>query len=279
MTPLLPPLALDCPAAHGAIYHHGAHVVDWTPRGGAPVLWMSQYTHLDSESAIRGGIPICWPWFGAGLRGVESPLHGIARLEEWRLVRRETTGDTARATYLLIDARPDKCAFPYRLTYDVSVGREFSAMLTVRNTGSRRFDFEEALHTYLAVADVRQIRIAGLDQAMYLDRAAGHAVGPHRQEGDITITEETDRIYHSAGPIEIADPVGHRTITIERTGSADAVVWNPWIDKARAMPDFGDDEWMTMICVETANVGEHVVTLNPGKDHTMGFTLRLAELG
>jgi len=239
---------------------------------------MSGSTHLDADSAIRGGIPICWPWFGAGLRGVASPLHGIARLEEWRLVRTVTTPDAVTARYLLIDARPDKCDFPYRLTYDVSFGREFSAMLTVRNTGIRRFDFEEALHTYLAVADVRKIAITGLDGAEFLDRAAGHELGPHQQVGDIAITEETDRIYHSTGEIRVVDPSGQRQIIIRRTGSQDAVVWNPWIEKARSMPDFGDDEWTGMICVETANVGEHAVTLNPGKEYTMGFTLEVADL-
>jgi len=260
------------------VYHHGAHVIDWTPRGFDPVLWMSEKTYLDSEFAIRGGIPICWPWFGAGRDGVSSPLHGFARLAEWRLVRSHHTDDAVGATYILIDSNLDKFDSPYRLTYHVSFGTEFSATLTVRNTGSRRFTFEGALHTYLRVGDIREVTLVGLDQAVYLDRVSGHELGPHRQEGDVTITDETDRIYHSLGDIDVVDPRGGRRITVSRTGSQDAVIWNPWMEKAATMPDLGADEWTQMVCVETANVAEHAVTLAPGKEHVMGFTLKVSTL-
>jgi glucose-6-phosphate 1-epimerase len=250
-------------------------VVDWTPAGQAPVLWVSQLARFDSESPIRGGIPICWPWFGAGPRGIATPLHGFADLTEWRLVRSQESHDAASAMYMLIDARPDKFDSPYRLTYEVSFGREFSATLTVRNTGTLRFTFEEALHTYLAVGDVRQISLGGLDGTEYLDRVAGHELGPHRQIGDVRIEAETDRIYQTPAAIEIDDPVLERRITVTRTGSDDTVVWNPWIAKSKIMPDFGDDEWTSMICVETGNVAEHAITLNPGKEHVMGFTLKV----
>ena len=258
--------------------HHGAHVIDWTPEGHQPVLWMSGQTRFESDASIRGGIPICWPWFGAGRRGVASPLHGFANLTEWRLVRSKQLAETVTATYVLINARPDKFDSPYRLTYEVSFGKEFSATLKVRNTGTRRFSFEEALHTYLAVGDVRRIKLTGLDGAEFLDRVAGHELGPHRQSGDLAITEETDRIYQCGQDIDIVDPVLGRRITVSRIGSQDAVVWNPWVDKSRTMPDFGDDEWESMICLETANVAEHEITLNPGKEHVMGFTLRLSGL-
>ena len=239
---------------------------------------MSGNTHLDSTAAIRGGIPICWPWFGAGPNGVASPLHGFARLTEWRLVGTKELTESVSATYLLIDARSDKFNFPYRLTYEVKFGKEFSVRLTVRNTGSRRFSFEEALHTYLKVGDVRTISVTGLDDCEFLDRVSGHELGPHQQAGDLTIGDETDRIYHCTGQIGVSDPSMSRTITLSRTGSQDAVVLNPWIAKSRTMSDFGDDEWTGMICVETANVGEHAITLNPGKEHVMGFTLAVSQL-
>jgi len=279
VTPLLPARTYTCSTARGAVYHHGAHVVDWTPSGHEPVLWMSEETRLDTESTIRGGVPICWPWFGAGRNGVASPLNGFASLAEWRLVRSKQTGEAVTATYMLIDACPDKFNFPYRLVYEVRFGAEFSATLTVRNTGTRRFSFEEALHTYLRVADVQKTAVTGLDGSEYLDRASGHELGPHEQAGDVRITGETDRIYHCEGDIDVLDSKGKRRITVSRTGSHDAVLWNPWIDKARSMPDFGDDEWRGMICVETANIGEHTITLNPGKEHVMGFTLRVSDLG
>jgi len=278
VTPLLPPRTYVCPAARGAVYHQGAHVIDWTPTDQEPVLWMSRKARFESDTPIRGGIPICWPWFGAGRRGVASPLHGFANVTEWRLVDSTQSDDAAAATYMLIDARPDKFDFPYRLTYDVSFGAQFSATLTVRNTGTRRFSFEEALHTYLKVGDVRRISVAGLDGADYLDRAAGQALGPHRQAGELAITAETDRIYQSDKQIDIIDPVLERQITVSRIGSRDAVVWNPWVEKSKTLSDFGDDEWTGMICVETANVAEHAITLSPGKEHVMGFTLQVSPL-
>lgn len=253
-------------------------MVDWTPAGAEPVLWMSEHSRLDTTVAIRGGIPICWPWFGAGLRGVASPLHGFARLSEWRMVRNVADDDAVTVTYLLVDAHQDKFDYPYRLTYEVSFGRKFSAVLTVRNTGIHRFTFEEALHTYLRVGDIRKISVVGLDGASYLDKASGHEIGPHQQVGDLTFVEETDRIYQTTADIDVVDPSMGRRITVYRTDSRDAVVWNPWVDKARAMSDFGDDEWQTMLCVETGNVGQHAITLAPGKEHSMGFTLRLSEL-
>ena len=276
MTALLPARTFACSTGEGAVYHHGAHVVDWTPSGGEPVLWMGQMSSLDSETPIRGGVPICWPWFGAGPDGVATPLHGFSRLTEWRLVQTEATDDAVVATYLLINACPEKFEFRHRLTYTVSFGREFSATLTVRNTGTRRFTFEEALHTYLKVGDVRQITITGLEGAKYLDRVSGHDVGPHTQVGSVVFSEETDRIYHSTSEIEVVDPILSRRIIMKRKGSKDAVVWNPWAERSDGFPDFGDNEWTGMVCVETANVGEHAVTLNPGKEHSMGFTLRVA---
>ncbi len=278
MTPLLPPRTFQTAADRGSVYHHGAHVVEWTPAGQEPVIWLSQSTRLDARSAIRGGIPVCWPWFGAGRRGVASPLHGFARLTEWRLVRTVESKEAVTVTFLLIDAHQDKFGSPYRMTYEVSFGREFSARLTVKNTGVHRFSFEEALHTYFRVGDVRQVTVSGLDQAEYLDKATGHEVGPHRQSGDVTITGETDRIYQTMNDITIVDPSLNRRITMSRLGSQNAVVWNPWIEKSRVMPDFGDDEWTEMICVETANVGEHEIILNPGKEHVMGFTLAVSPL-
>ena len=273
---LTPPRCFTAPGGRGAVYHHGAHVTDWTPGGQEPVLWMSPASHLDSEATIRGGIPICWPWFAAGRRGVESPLHGFASLAEWRLVSSGPAGDGVGATYVLIDAYPEKFGSPYRLTYEVTFGREFSATLTVRNTGTRRFSFEEALHTYLRVGDVRAVTISGLDGSAYLDRATGRPPGPHPQSGDLVPSGEVDRIYHSTADITVTDPVYGRRITVSRSGSADAVLWNPWSDKASSMPDMGDDEWKHLICVETANVGEHAITLGPGREHAMGFTLRLS---
>ena len=278
MTSLLPPHTFTSPLAHGAVYHHGAHVVDWTPAGGQPVLWMSALTNLDAEQPIRGGIPICWPWFGAGREGNTYPLHGFARLSEWRLVKSSSDQEAAKATYLFISDKGENFPYPFRLTYELSFGAVFSAALTVRNMGTARFSFEESLHTYLSVSDATGIVIKGLDQAEYLDKAKGAKPGRQTQVGDLTITSETDRIYHSTSDVVVEDPGLNRALTVARQGSADVVVWNPWVDKAHDLTDFGDDEWKTMVCIEAGNVGEHAVVLAPGKEHTIGFTLAVSNL-
>jgi glucose-6-phosphate 1-epimerase len=239
---------------------------------------MSDLTCLDDEQPIRGGIPICWPWFGAGRAGNTYPLHGFARLSEWRLVKSSADTDTAKATYLLISDGGPSFPHPFRLTYEVSFGAEFTASLTVRNTGTSRFSFEESLHTYLRVSDARRIVIKGLGGVEYLDKAKGAKPGPQTQVGNLIITSEVDRIYHSKADIVIEDPQMKRALTVARKGSSDVVVWNPWVDKARDLTDFGDDEWQTMVCVEAGNVGEHAVTLAAGKEHTIGFTLSVSAL-
>ena len=268
MTPLPNPRLFRCRDARGAVYDHGAHVVDWTPAGQSPVLWMSAASCFDSQSPIRGGIPICWPWFGAA----RTPAHGFARLTNWDLVQVDAD-DTAITARYVLDG--ETCGFEHhcRLSYDVSFGSRFSATLTVANTDTGPFAFEAALHTYLAVGDARRVVITGLDGASYLDRAPGGAAGSHTQSGDLRISAETDRIYRTTAGIDVIDPVLQRRIRVARTGSADAVVWNPWVDKSRAMADFGDDEWTSMLCVETCNAGDDAVTLSPGQSHAMTCVL------
>jgi len=275
---LLPPQEFNCPAATGAIYHHGAHIVAWTPAGQEPVLWLSRETKLDSQVPIRGGVPICWPWFGFGRGGQMSPQHGFARLVEWRLLKATTDGQNALAKYLLVSRGTPDFDYPYRLTYDVTFGRELTAALTVRNTGTQPFSFEEALHTYLRVGDSRQISIVGLDQATYSDRSAGADPASQTQVSDVMVTRELSRVYLTTNRLEVLDPVLKRRLVMTRQNSANVVVWNPWVAKAKAMDDFGDDEWQTMVCAETANVEDQAIELEPGEEHTMGFTLAVEPL-
>jgi glucose-6-phosphate 1-epimerase len=271
---LTPPTIFSGPAASGAVYHHGAHVVDWTPAGEEPVLWMSRQSRFDDLSPIRGGIPICWPWFASGRTAAMSPPHGYARVTEWRLLGQKGDAESIRVRYLLVGGGPGS-QFPGRLTYEVAFGRTLTAALTVTNTSPGAFSYEAALHTYLAVGDVRQISLTGLEDAPYLDRAPGAKPGQRSHAGELKITGETDRVYTTESPVTVYDPVIDRVIVTERSGSANVVVWNPWVDKAKAMEDFGDDEWPSMICVETANIGDQAIKLGAGQSHTMSFTLSL----
>ncbi len=255
------------------VYLHGAHVTGWIPAGGAPVLWMSGSSLYREDAAIRGGIPICFPWFGGGPADDQKPSHGYARLREWRIVSATEDDDGVTLAFAL---PPEEGDLPLEATYKVTVGASLGLALEVRNAGEEPVTVEAALHTYLAVSDVREVAVEGLDGAVYLDRLGGP--DPVRQEEDvITFAAETDRIYvGTEASVVVDDPGAGRRITVHKTGSTNTVVWNPWADKARAMADFGDDEWPGMLCVETADVRDGALTLGPGAEHVMTARLEVA---
>ena len=180
----------------------------------------------------------------------------------------------------MLDLTADAAArggFPRELSLSlaVSVGRTLRMELTARNIDSAPATFEEALHSYFAVSDVRQVRIRGLEGVGYVDKTAAMARKPGEGE-PIAIAAETDRVYlGTKGAVTIEDAGWKRRIVVGKTGSATTVVWNPWIAKAKAMPDFGDDEWTGMVCVETANAMDDAVTLAPGAVHVMAATLEV----
>lgn len=280
----LPVLRVATPAATAELYLNGAHVTAWTPAGERPVLWMSNHSEFAPGSAIRGGIPVCFPWFGAGREpGLAPPAHGFARLAGWRLVGAEDRDDVVTLTLQLATADvaglEPAAAWPhdFEATYTVRVGRELHVDLTVRNTGDSAFSYEEALHTYFAVADARTTRVLGLDGAAYLDKAPGAGPDLVTQHGAVTFEAETDRVYRSTATALVDDAAGGRVVGVAKEGSAHTVVWNPWIDKAAAMADYGDDEWPGMVCVETANVLDEAITLAPGSQRTMAVTYTVSD--
>ncbi len=264
----------------GAVYDHGAHVASWAPAGHDEALWMSRCAVLEPGAAIRGGVPVVFPWFGSGRTGDLVPAHGFARRSDWSLVDVIHDADVVRVRHALTSSEATSPLFPYayRATSEASFGRELALHLTVENTGDVAFTFEEALHTYLTVGDVARATVTGLDGTSYLDQVAVGGPATRMQRGAVSFTGETDRVYASTATVVVVDPVLRRSVTITKSGSADTVVWNPWVDKARALPDFGDDEWRTMLCVEGANLRDHAVTLAPGQSHTMGYTVAVTAL-
>lgn len=268
-------LALSTGAAKAHVYLHGAHVAHFQPAGERPVLWMSGQSRFESGKPIRGGVPICFPWFGQKAGAAKAPPHGLVRTRPWALHAIAREDGRLRATLELFSDQATRGYFPHelRVSLDVVVGPALSLALTVRNTGSLPFTFEEALHSYFAVSDVRRILLHGLEGVGFLDKTAD---GARRlgEPGPIRIVAETDRVYlRTEAVVTIEDPVWARRIVVSKSGSRTTVVWNPWVAKARAMPDFGDDEWTGMVCVETANVLDDAVSLAPGESHTMTATI------
>ncbi len=257
-------LRVDTPACRAELFLHGATLTAWAPRGHRDVLFTSPRTAYRADKAIRGGVPICFPWFGPreGL-----PQHGFARTSPWRLADARRDGDTITLTLALDDdgARAD---FPHAFAarYTVTLGEALECALAVTNTGGAPLAYTDALHAYFAVSDVRAVRVRGLEGAPYLDRRGGASLACVSEPEPFALTEETDRTYPStAAPIDIVDV--DRTVTITKAGAQSTVVWNPWRTKAAAMADLGEEAWTKMICVEPANALDEVVALAPGETH------------
>jgi glucose-6-phosphate 1-epimerase len=271
-------LVIGTAQADAEIYLHGAHVTQFQPRGQKPMLFMSGKSWFETGKPIRGGVPICFPWFGPRQDGKPGPAHGFARLLEWDLIGAQETRDgRVEINFRFVSNAETRKEWDsdFEVNYRVTVGTALGMELRVLNTSNQPMRFEEALHTYLAVSDVRQVKVEGLAGRSYSDRVGT----PHTEtEGvePIRITAETDRIYmNTRTTCVVHDPGQQRRLAVEKTGSDTTVLWNPWIAKAKAMPDFGDDEWPSMLCIEACNVREHAVTLAPDQSHTMEATIRV----
>jgi len=277
----LPVLRVDGPAARGEIYLHGATVTDWTPAASSPVLWLGSASRFAHDSAIRGGVPICFPWFGARSGQPGTPSHGFARLSEWSLVGAEDDGqDVTLRLRLTDDEQTRDSAWPHRFeaVYTVVFGSRLSLSLRVTNLSDEAVVFEEALHTYFEVLDIRAVEVSGLEGAAFHDRAAGLSRGGPApgEPGPVRFRSETDRTYLGASArLSLHDAQAGRSVLISKDGSAATVVWNPWVDRALALSDFGDDDWKTMVCVEVCNVSDTAIQLAPGGSHTMAATFEL----
>lgn len=252
-------------------YDQGAQVTTWHV-DGVPVIWTSSAAHFEQGREIRGGVPICWPWFARGPSGDRSPNHGFARTAPWRLLRHDRSPDQHqlvwRLTEELVAGLPGAELFPhaFEATCTVTVDEAVTVELEVANTGDEAFDYEVALHSYLHVGDVRQVQLTGLEGADYFDKVDQVE---RTQLGRVSFEGETDRIYRSTGLVRVHDPVLSRAITVSKAGSLNTVVWTPWVEKTRQTADLDDDEWTELVCVETACVGEHAIGLAPGQRHAI----------
>jgi len=259
------------------VFLHGAHVTRFDPTGGHPLLFVSAKSAFEADKPIRGGVPVIFPWFGKSTLG----QHGFVRTMPWTV--KEFHCDPAGESEITLTITSDALTLaiwphPFDLAFRIKASASLTMELTVHNAGREPFTFEEALHTYLAVSDVRQISIDGLQKTPYIDKVGGTRDMPGSPD-PIRITAETDRVYlNTPATCTVHDPGWQRSVSVAKTGSQSTVVWNPWIDKAKAMPDFGDDEWPNMLCVESANVGPNAIQLDPDQRHTLGVEIALRPL-
>ena len=249
----------------------GAHVATFQPRGEEPVIWLSPKAKFAPGKSIRGGVPICWPWFGPHKTDSKLPGHGHARTVPWDVL--ETRALPDGATFLrfgLVESDATRAQWPHAssVQLEVTVGKALRVELVTTNTGKTAFELGEALHTYFQISDVAQMTIRGLENCEYLDKVQDFA--RFTQKDGIVIESEVDRVYvNTPADCVIEDKGLKRAIRIAKQGSLSTVVWNPWTEKAEKMGDFGPQLHRDMVCVESGNALENVVTLAPGETHKL----------
>lgn len=274
----LPTVRITTEAAAAEISLYGAQVISWRPAGAEEVIFLSAQSRWENGGAIRGGIPICFPWFRDKAGDPKAPKHGFVRTREWRLDSLRAQDDGSVTLVCLTGSDETTRAWwphEFLLAYRVTVGKALRLELSVMNRSAQAVRFEEALHTYFRVGRVQEVRVGGLDGTAFLDNTDGNR--QKTQAGDLTIARQTDNAYiDTQNAVEIADPALRRRLRTEKQNSSSTVVWNPWQDGAAGLSDFGSDEWQQMICVEASNVLVSAVTLAPGEEHTLRAILSVA---
>ena len=267
------------PLAQATVYLQGAHLAHWQPKGQQPVLFLSRRSDLVPGEAIRGGLPIAFPWFAARHDGKTGPSHGFARIQNWTLAFAALAGDDLHLTFTLGPTELSRSLGydQFRLVYQLSIGRALTVKLTVANDADTPLVFEEAMHTYYSIADICEARVTGLEGTSYLDKM--EKMRERVQDGVIAITGPTDRIYlNTAATCVLHDPIGRRRITVGKANSKTTVIWNPWESGALKLTDLDPNEWRVFLAIETVNAAANEVTLAPGATHTMQAHINVEDI-
>jgi len=261
-------LCVQTPLCTAALSLYGGQLLSFVPAGGSEVLWVSPLAK-GAPGAIRGGVPVCWPYFGRENQPDQAPQHGFARNRRWQLEDPREDGDGNLHLALTL---PAEDSTPLRLRQTLVLGSGLQQALTTHNPSARKLSITQALHSYFAVGDAQQVSVEGLDGLDYADKYSGETF---TQSGDWTLADprdpgRSDRIYHAAGGHYVLhDPAMDRRLRITTTGSHAVVVWNPGQAGAQTMADVPDADWYRFVCVEAANAARDIATLGPGATHTL----------
>ena len=266
-------------SASGLVFIQGAHIAAWAPASvtDGSIIWMSENAVYAPGKALRGGVPICFPWFGAHAEHKQYPAHGFARTRDFTYHgARLTEAGAAELSFALDSDAQTKAVFPYAFSarLRVTFGSTLHIVFSVTNRDTQPFSFEEALHTYFSVANIERASVLGLRGASYADKVQGMAQFTEAA-AELHINSETDRVYESTATCTIQDlaRTPARAIQIEKVNSGATVVWNPWSEKAAQMADLGASAWPRMLCVESANVGRSKVSLAPSEFHDLSVRI------
>ena len=266
------------------VAQQGAQILSYQQGEQPPLIWLSPDAAYRTGQSVRGGVPVCWPWFGDLRRNPpavqahyhleQAPAHGLVRALDWELLGIDEEDDavTLRFAYDTRNQPLEGWPRDVGLTFVVRVAQDLGMSLETHNRGTEPLTLSQALHSYFAVSDVRQVSVEGLQGCRYIDTLQDWR--ELRQQDALVFDAETDRIYFdTAARLSIIDPGWGRRIHLDARGSRSAVLWNPWTDKARRLSQFPDDAWQSMLCIETANVLEDIVQLKADERHRLELRL------
>ncbi len=257
-------------AASATVFLQGAQLARYCRIGQPPLIWLSNLCRYQAGQPLRGGIPVCWPWFGDDTTGLDRPAHGFARTHHWHVADSGDIDQGHFVTLQLTDTESTLALWPYRfnLTLTVTLTEALTLSLTTTNLSEQVFELSQALHSYFHISDIAKVSIKGLANHDYLDKLSDFS--RKTQQGDLTISQEVDRIYcDTQQDVVLNDQGWQRQLNIAAKGSQTTVVWNPWQDASEALSDLAEDDYRQFLCIETANAADDKKQLEPGESHTL----------
>ena len=273
-----PALLITTPFSKAAISLFGGHVLSFVPTGFDDLLWISPNSKRPPDP-IRGGIPVCWPYFAKQGQPPDAPQHGFVRTMQWQVTHAERTTE---GEIVLALAAPEVPEVPMNVILTMRIGRALEQALTTVNLSKETVRFTQALHTYFRVADAERVHVTGLSYLGYSDKFDNF--NEHLQRGDWNLQDprdpgRSDRIYADTGDhFELIDPAGHRKITLTTSGSKTLVVWNPGAEFIKTFSDLPPEGWRNYVCLEAANCGADVIELGTDDSHVLQQTISVAAL-
>jgi D-hexose-6-phosphate mutarotase len=254
---------------------HGAQITAFQPAEEEAVIWLSEKALYQKESSIRGGIPVCWPWFSGHPTDSTLPKHGFARFQDWQVVATSSEGSDTTIKLSLSDSAETRKLWAHKFEVDLTIkiiDHKLELVISTQNIESEPITIGAAFHPYFQVGDIRKTTVQGLAGTTYIDFADAQQKIVETEE--VEITKNIDRVYlNTTSDCTVIDSANNRRIEIAKTGSKTTVIWNPWLEGATSMDDMPDNGYQTMLCVEPANMLDDVYTLLPGDTHTLSMTI------
>lgn len=274
----LPMIRIGNRSANALISIYGAQVLSFRPLGQSEdLLFVSEQSAYSEGKAIRGGIPVCWPWFGPDPKGLQRPNHGFVRNHFWQVAETQALSDTETKVGLLFTESGKKehtWKHAFTLKLEITIAETLKLKLTTLNTGEKPFAITQAFHSYFQIGNIKRVKISGLEDCDYFDKLDKGAQKP--QLGSVTVSQEVDRIYTNVNnDLMIVDPVLKRRIQISAPETSTAVVWNPWTKTSKKMSDLDDLDYKQFICVEAGNIAFDLIQIQPGHHHSLQAEYRL----